>query len=160
MAGCGHNATTLADGSYTVAGLAAGDYTVKASKCGQYVMKQYPTPVHVDDGQAVTGVNIALAPMGGGGSGNGSVAGFVFDKANNAPLAGARVTVGGCRNAVTTGPDGSYAITGLADGSYTVRAMKNGYRCATYPTPVVITGGAAVTGIDLYLAPCNNKALD
>jgi hypothetical protein len=160
MAGCGNHAVTLADGSYTISGLAAGDYTVKASKCGQYVMKQYPTPVHVDDGQAVTGINIALAPMGGGGGGNGSISGYVYDKATNAPLAGARVTAGGCRSSATTGADGSYTIPGLADGSYTVRAMKNGYTCATYPTPVVITGGAAVTGINFYLAPCNNKALD
>jgi hypothetical protein len=158
MAPCGHMATTGSDGSYTIGNLAAGDYTVKASKMGAYVMKQYPTPVHVDAGQAVTGINFALAPMGGGG-GNGSISGTVYDKAANTPIAGAKVMVSGCRNWATTGSDGTYTIAGLADGSYTVRAMKTGYQCATYPTPVVVSGGQPVTGIDFYLIP-NNRALD
>jgi uncharacterized surface anchored protein len=159
MAGCGRMATTGSDGSYTIANLAAGDYTVKASKCNTYVMKQYPTPVHVDEGQAVNGIDFALAPMGGGG-GNGSISGTVYDKATNAPIAGAKVTAGGCRNSATTGSDGIYTITGLADGSYTVRAMKTGYKCATYPSPVVISGGQAVTGIDFHLISSNIRALD
>jgi hypothetical protein len=157
-AGCGHMATTGSDGSYTIANLAAGDYTVKASKCGAYVMKQYPTPVHVEDGQAVTDINFALTPMGGGG-GNGSISGTVYDKSTNEPVVGAKVTAGGCRNSATTGSDGTYSIIGLADGSYTVKAMKKGYECATYPSPVVISGGQPVTGIDFHLVP-NCKALD
>jgi len=157
-AGCGHMATTGSDGSYTIVNLAAGNYTVKASKCGAYVMKQYPTPVHVDDGQAVTGIDFALAPMGGGG-GDGSISGTVYDKSNNAPIAGAKVTAGGCHSSAITGSDGTYTITDLADGSYTVKAMKRGYECATYPTPVVISGGQPVTGIDFHLIP-NCRALD
>ena len=157
MASCGHMATTGSDGGYTIANLAAGDYTVKASKCGVYVMKQYPTPVHVDAGQAVTGISFALAPMGGGG--NGSIAGTVYDKLTNAPIAGVKVMAGGCRSSATTGSDGTYTITGLADGSYTVKAMKNSYQCATYPSPVVISGGQPVTGIDFHLIPAF-RALD
>jgi hypothetical protein len=157
MAGCGHMALTGSDGNYTIGNLAAGDYTVKASKCGAYVMKQYPMLVHVDEGQAVNGINFALAPMGGGG--NGSIAGTVYDKVTGAPIAGAKVMAGGCRNSATTGSDGAYIITGLADGSYTVKAMKNGYQCATYPSPVVVSGGQPVTGIDFHLIP-NNRALD
>jgi uncharacterized surface anchored protein len=152
-------ATTGNDGSYTIANLAAGDYTVRAMKSGAYVTKQYPTAVHVSNGQAVTGIDFALAPMGGGG-GNGSISGTVYDKATNAPIAGARVTAGCCRNSATTGNDGTYTITGLADGSYTVMAMKNGYKCATYPSPVVISGGQAVTGIDFHLVWSNNRTLD
>ncbi len=151
--GCGHMATTGPDGSYIIANLDAGDYTVKASKCGSYVMKQYPTPVHVNAGQAVTGISFALAPMGGGG--NGSIAGTVYDKLTNAPIAGAKVMAGCCGRYATTGSDGTYIITGLADGSYTVKAMKNGYLCATYPSPVVISGGQPVTGIDFHLMPAN-----
>lgn len=158
MAGCGHSATTGNDGSYTIPSLAAGDYAVKAMKCGQYVMKQYPGMVSVAEGQAVTGINIALAPMGGGG-GNGSISGFVYNKATGAPVAGARV-MAGCGHSATTGSDGSYTLAGLADGSYTVRAMAGGYQCVTYPSPVVISGGQAVTGIDLYLVPQTNKALN
>jgi uncharacterized protein (DUF2141 family) len=158
MAGCGRMATSGSDGSYTIANLAAGDYTVKASKCQAYAMKQYPTPVHVDEGQSVTGIDFALAPMGGGG-GDGSISGTVYDKATNLPIAGARVTAGGCRTSATTGSDGTYTISGLADGSYTVKAMKSGYQCATYPSPVVISGGQPVTGIDFHLIP-SNRALD
>ena len=158
MAGCGNSATTANDGSYTISGLAAGDYAVKAMKCGQYAMKQYPGMVSVAAGQVVTGINIALAPMGGGG-GNGSISGFVYNKSTRAPIAGARVMAGCGRNA-TTGSDGSYTLTGLADGSYTVRAMAGGYNNASYPSPVVISGGQAATGIDLYLVPQTNKALN
>ena len=151
-AGCGRMALTGSNGSYTIGNLAAGDYTVKAMKGRDYVMKQYPTTVHVDAGQAVTGINFALAPMGGGG-GNGSIAGTVYDKATNQPIAGAKVMASGCRNYATTGSEGTYFITGLADGSYAVRAMKSGYECATFPTPVVISGGQPVTGIDFHLIP-------
>ena len=154
---CGHQATTAEDGSYTIAALAAGDYTVKAMKCGAYAMKQYPTPVHVEDGQAVTGINLALAPMGGGGSG--SISGHVYDQATGLPLAGAKVMAGCCGRYALTIEDGSYTIANLPDGSYTVKAMKFGYSCATYPQPVVIQGGGAVTGIDFQLVPMN-RALD
>jgi hypothetical protein len=161
MAGsCGYRATTASDGTYLIANLPAGDYTVKASKCGVYTMKTYPTPVHVDEGQAVTGINLALAPIGGGGGGNGSISGTVYDAATNAPIAGVKVTANCCRGgSAVTAENGTYTITGLADGSYTVKAMKTGYLCATYPTPVVITNGAPVTGIDFHLVT-SRKALD
>lgn len=159
MAGCcGQSATTGGDGTYIIADLAAGDYTVKAMKCGAYVMKAYPTPVHVAEGQAVTGIDIALAPMGGGG--NGSISGTVYDKRTNAPIAGAKVTAGCCGKYALTAEDGTYTITGLADGSYTVKAMKSGYQCATYHDPVVIEAGGAVTGIDFYLVATTYQALD
>ena len=157
--GCGRGATTGDDGTYTITGLAAGDYTVKAMKCGEYAMKVYPTAVHVEDGQAVTGIDMALAPMGGGG-GDGSISGTVYDKKTNAPIAGAKVMAGGCMRSATTADDGTYTITGLADGSYTVKAMKSGYKCSTYPDPVVIENGGAVTGIDFYLTGTSNWALD
>jgi protocatechuate 3,4-dioxygenase beta subunit len=160
MAGCcGQSATTGGDGTYIITGLAAGDYTVKAMKCGAYVMKAYPTPVHVAEGQAVTGINIALAPMGGGG-GNGSISGTVYNKKTNAPIAGAKVMTGCCGKYVLTAEDGTYTISGLADGSYTVKAVKTGYQCATYHVPVVIQSGGAVTGIDFYLVATIYQALD
>lgn len=158
---CGRMATTGDDGTYTIANLPAGDYTIKAWKCQTYVAKTYPTTVHVDEGQAVTGIDIALRPMGGGGGGNGTISGTVYDAATNEPIAGAKVTTGGCRGqSATTGDDGTYTITGLADGSYTVKAMKSGYRCATYPTPVEIINQQPVTGIDFYLETCNHSAVD
>jgi hypothetical protein len=157
-AGCGHSATTGEEGTYIISDLAAGDYTVKAMKCGQYAMKMYPEQVHVADGQNVTGIDIALAPMGGGG-GNGSISGTVYDNATHAPIAGARV-MAGCMKTALTAPDGTYTISNLADGSYTVKAVKAGYKCAVYPSSVVIQDGGAVTGIDFYLVSTPNLAID
>lgn len=150
---CHLQTTTNNDGSYTIANVPPGNYNVKAMKCGAYYPKTYPTPVHVEAGQSVTGINIALSPMGGGGGGNGSISGTVYDKATGSPIAGAKVNAGGCRHSATTGNDGTYTITGLADGGYSVKACKEGYECATYPTLVVITGGNSVTGIDFQLTP-------
>jgi uncharacterized protein (DUF2141 family) len=158
MVNCHTSATTGSDGRYTIANLAAGDYTVMAMKMGAYAMKAYPNPVHVAEGQAVTGIDIALAPMGGGG--NGSISGTVYDKKTNAPIAGAKVTASGCMKSAMTAEDGTYTITGLADGSYTVRAMKSGYLCATYPTSVVVANGQPVTGIDFYLQSSKHMAQD
>lgn len=159
MAGmCGQNATTGDDRTYIIGNVAPGDYTVKAMKCGAYAMKAYPEPVNVAEGQNVTGIDIALAPMGGGD--NGSITGTVFDKKTNASIAGARVMVGGCIHSTLTADDGAYTISGLADGSYTVKAVKDGYRCATYPDLDVIEGGGAVTGINFYLEGTSNRALD
>ena len=156
-AGCHQSATTDSAGAYIISDLAAGDYTVKAMKRGQYAMKSYPGQVHVAEDQHVTGIDIALAPMGGGGSG--SISGTVYDQATHAPIAGARVMAGCMKSALTAG-DGTYTISNLGDGSYTVKAVKSGYRCATYPSPVVIEDGAAVTGIDFYLVSTPVQTLD
>lgn len=153
IAGCHLRANTNEDGSYTITNVPAGEYTVKAKKCHEYVVKEYPTPVQVEEGQHVTGINIALAPVGGGGGGNGSISGTVYDKRTNEPIVGARVTAGCCRNYAMTEEDGTYTIHGLRDGSYTVKAHKNGYEFATYPTQVEISGGNSVSGIDFYLIP-------
>lgn len=158
MVNCHTYAMSGNDGRYTITGLAAGDYRVTAMKSG-YAMKAYPTTVHVDDGQAVTGIDIALAASGGGG-GNGSISGTVYDQATNQPISGAKVTAGGCRRKATTASDGTYTITGLSDGFYTVRAMKSGYNCATYPNQVEIVNGGAVTGIDFYLAQRGDYTAD
>ncbi len=157
-AGHRHSATTDAHGAYVISDLAAGDYTVKAMKCGEYTMKAYPGQVHVAEDQHVTGIDIALVPMGGGG-GSGSISGTVYDYATRAPIAGARV-MAGCMKSALTADDGTYTISNLADGSYTVKAVKSGYRCATYPSAVVIEQGGAVTGIDFYLVSTPIQALD
>ncbi len=156
--GCGRQATTGDDGTYIIANLAPGSYTVTAMKCRAYYAKSYPTPVRVEEGQAVTGIDIALKPMAGGGSG--SISGTVIDAVTREPIVGAKVTAGGCGRYAMTGDDGTYTIAGLADGSYIVKAMKSGYSCATYPEPVVIQNGQPVTGIDFSLQPRNVQALD
>ncbi|MEO0108437.1 MAG: carboxypeptidase-like regulatory domain-containing protein, partial [candidate division WOR-3 bacterium] len=144
---CGRSALTGADGSYTIGNLPAGSYRVKAMKCGEYEPGEYPNLVEVAEGQHVEGIDISLTPIGG--SGSGSISGTVYDKQTGEPIAGAKVMAGSCGRSVLTGDDGAYTISGLADGTYTVKAMKCGYGCATYPEPVVIEDGAAVTGIDI-----------
>jgi uncharacterized surface anchored protein len=157
-AGCQHHATTDGNGAYVISGLMAGDYTVNAMKCGEYAMKSYPGQVHVEEDQHVTGIDIALVPMGGGG-GSGSISGTVYDNATRAPIAGARV-MAGCMKSALTADDGTYTISNLADGSYTVKAVKSGYKCATYPSAVVVQDGGAVTGIDFYLVSTASLAID
>lgn len=157
-AGCcgGRYAYTDADGNYTIEGLAAGSYMVKATKTGVYYPKCYPERVRVEEGQAVTDIDIALSPMAGG---SGSISGVVYDKTTNQPLVDAKVMVG-CHRYVLTNERGEYVLGGLADGSYQPKATKSGYCCATWPEPIVISGGNAVTGIDFYLQPRSNLAVD
>jgi uncharacterized protein YegJ (DUF2314 family) len=149
-------ATTASDGSYTLGGLSAGEYTVQSMKMGAYSLGQYPTVVHLAEGEQVTGIDIALTPITGGG--NGSISGVIYDEATNQPIVGAQVMVSGCGNVAISGNDGAYTISGLADGSYTVRAMKAGYACGYYPNPVVISGGNSVTGIDIYLTSASRAS--
>lgn len=158
-AGCcgGRNAYTGPDGSYTIEGLAAGNYTVKAMKCGAYYPKTYPDRVRVEEGQAVTGIDLALAPMTTGG--NGSISGIVYDKSTSQPIAEAKVFID-CHRYVYTNENGEYTLPNLADGSYRLKASKEGYCCATWPEPIVISGGNAVTGIDFLLVPRFIDALD
>ncbi len=160
-AGCcgGKYAYTNADGEYVITDLAAGNYMVKAMKDG-YAMKPYPEKVAVAAGQQVTGIDFMLAPLGGGG--DGSISGTVYDKKTGMPIEGAKVMTGTCRNGRTTytNADGQYTLANLADGEYTVKAMKQGYGCASYPEKVIVSGGNAVEGIDFYLLPCCQQALD
>ncbi|MFO7650326.1 MAG: carboxypeptidase-like regulatory domain-containing protein [bacterium] len=155
----GRSAWTDADGNYTIADLAAGSYAVKAMKCGEYVMKSYPTPVRVEEGQAVTGIDIALSPMQGGGGGDGSISGIVYDKSTNLPVVDAKVFLN-CHYYVMTNELGEYTLGDLADGSYRPKAAKEGYACSMWPELIVISGGNAVTGIDFLLVPRLIQALD
>lgn len=157
-AGCCNRyfAYTGNDGSYVIQNLPAGTYPVRAMMTG-YAMKTYPTPVPVEEGQQVTGINFALVAAGGG---SGSISGTVYDKLTNQPIAGAKVTAGCCGRCAYTAENGTYTIANLPDGSYSVKAMKSGYYCATWPTPVVIQNGQPVTGVDFYLMPCNSRTAE
>jgi uncharacterized surface anchored protein len=153
-------AYTNEDGEYTIEGLAAGQYRMKATMDG-YERGMYPGRVTVEESQQVTGVDFELVPNGGG-SGDGSISGAVYDKETGLPIADAKVMAGTCRNGRTayTNEDGEYTITDLADGEYQVKASKDGYRCTAYPETVVIEGGNAVEDIDIWMVPRCQDALD
>lgn len=96
-------------------------------------------------------VRNGVAPTGG------SISGTVY--ANSAApanvLQGAFVAVcsGGACHTTPTNASGQYSVTGLANGSYTVDAYPPGSSSALPGTigPLVISGGAALTGKDIVL---------
>jgi|GEM_PF-2914014 len=126
--------TTAANGTYTMGSLAAGTYHVEftktglVSECWDNITVYGPgfgcTPVVVIAGQAVVGINAALAatPV----VVPGSISGTVTDQATGQPIQG--ITVGVARTGgggVTFVPggtkaDGTYTATGLVPGEYSV----------------------------------------
>jgi TonB-linked SusC/RagA family outer membrane protein len=81
----------------------------------------------------------------------GIVTGRVTDKAGNAPLVGARVTVVGTTLLATTNADGRYQISGVPAGEQTVRVYQIGYAAAVKPVTVV-AGERATVDLQLALA--------
>jgi 5-hydroxyisourate hydrolase-like protein (transthyretin family) len=122
-------AVTGIDGTYQVRGLAAGSYRVRFDpgcfSASVYAPEWYDKkssalaadPVSVALGAQTSGINAALS-IGG------SITGKVTAAATNQPLAEvcvAFVDVGTgslYEQAIVTGPDGSYRVTGLAPGGY------------------------------------------
>jgi immune inhibitor A len=184
---CGYgNATTGPDGTYTVTGLQPGSYRVRASgpycpapsspPCIDYASEYYDdtydwnatTLVPVSSGATTTGIDFALGEAG-------RISGVVTDDLGT-PIAGASVWAS--RDAccgyggATTGPDGTYTVTGLPPGNYRVQA--SGPYCTVGPTSppcidyaseyyddtydsnaatlVPVSSGATTPGIDFALA--------
>lgn len=110
--------TTVFDGSYAFTGLVDGNYRVTPTADG-YAF----SPAYLDvsvSGADRTGQDLAAAVVAVPHAIRGTVSGAVG--------AGVTVALSGASSAVTaTGPDGSYAFTGLADGSYTVTPSLPGY---------------------------------
>jgi Carboxypeptidase regulatory-like domain len=145
------NATSAADGTYTITGLPPGSYRVQANgpycpggvtspPCVGYAAKFYDntydsssaTLVAATSGSTTTNINFALE-LGG------SISGKVID-ALGTPVAGAWMTAD--RNAgaggggwATTGADGTYVISGLAPGSDVVSASVSSCPYPTSPPP-------------------------
>jgi len=85
-----------------------------------------------------------------------SIAGTVTSAADGSAIAGAAVnvrnTTSGRSGYATTDAAGAYAIGGLAPGSYVLSvSASGGFVSYTAADPVVVTSGAAVTGIDAKL---------
>lgn len=129
----GRATTTNEDGVYELAELPAGRYTVNASKAG-FISLSYGqrrpllagTPLQLDDGQQLTGIDFSL-PKGS------AVAGHVHDETGE-PLPGATVRVlryqyaQGERQLIPAGTaqtddQGYYRVWGLNPGEYYVSAM-------------------------------------
>ena len=171
--GFSYNAYTDATGAYTVAGLPAGEYTVHFSPL---------PPSGLDDEywddatdwfsadriQAVAGdtlsdidAALAAAPVPG------SISGTVVREDDGSPVVGASVsasaTGGGWGwGSTTTGADGTYTLSSLLPGAYVLTFQAEGTDLVTEywddavdwsaATPVALSPGGAVAGIDAELA--------
>jgi hypothetical protein len=162
--------TTDANGEYTIQSLASGEYVVGFGAPFMsgldYVTQFYDgksslaeaQPVTVTAGATRSGIDAKLAE-------GGRIAGQVTDASTGAGVKGATVCAfgskpetGGCG---LSGADGEYTITGLASGEYKVGFAGAQYAVQYYDdkaklaeaTPVSVTAGATVSGIDAALAP-------
>lgn len=160
---------TLTDqtGAYSLDELIDGDWVVRFT--GPGFADEYwndtteswrAERVAVVDGSAVTGIDAALAPLP-----TGSITGAVTRADDGTAVPGVTVTASGPNGAWamdTTDGDGRYTLSGLVDGSHVVmffadgtdlkREYWQGASTVDAATPVVITGGQAVEGIDAALA--------
>ncbi|MCC5953427.1 MAG: carboxypeptidase regulatory-like domain-containing protein [Acidimicrobiia bacterium] len=156
--------TTAPDGTYELGLLDADDYVVafnapgRAGECYPASLGCAPATnglVSVVSDQTTTGVDAALQPASGG-----SISGTVTTS-DLEPVAGAQVWVFGAGfssvSLAFTDAEGAYAVEGRPDGNHYLwfNAGVLGSRCYANPgctwagtTPVVITGGGDVAGVD------------
>lgn len=159
-------ATTAADGTYIVDGLQAGAYQVEFEPSGTDFLPQFydgagsvsdATPVQVPSDSVVGHIDAVMKP-------GGTITGTVTAE-SGMPLGEVDVSVydesGAFLQAVASGPDGTYAISGLPPGTDTVSFEPTGsdYVGQFYDraaesgdaTPIVLGSGATVEGIDARL---------
>ncbi|MEJ7760331.1 MAG: SusC/RagA family TonB-linked outer membrane protein [Gemmatimonadaceae bacterium] len=74
----------------------------------------------------------------------GRITGLAVDSANNRPLVGVQVTVGGTRLGAVTGDDGRYTINGVPAGRYVLGARRLGFRVLS-AAGIIVTGGATAS---------------
>ncbi|MCB9508983.1 MAG: carboxypeptidase regulatory-like domain-containing protein [Deferribacteres bacterium] len=165
-----YQARTDNSGNYFLEDLPTGKYFLKAF-AKDYLPEYYggsPTfenaaLVEVAQSTAVTGIDFELG-IGG------KLSGTVVDSATGLPLAGATVSlwsdaIGNPRVAFTDRA-GHYQVAGLPAGEYLVFARVSGYDGRFYDgvdyqaeaTPVPITSGANVVGIDFSLPKFVNRS--
>lgn len=162
-------ASTDAEGNYTLTGLAPGDYRVWFETYEFEWRFQYydgvtswdeATVVPVDLGEQISGIDAVFAPPV---VWPGSISGTVTDAAGS-PLAGVFVAASGYEwhGEARTDESGGYVIPGLADGDYVVEFWSEDENHGSpqyYPggyewsdaTPVSVSDGQAVTGIDMMM---------
>lgn len=162
--------TTDANGNYTFTGVTDGKYLVAiGAPEGYSATTTLPLNVPVA-GVAISGLDIGIRPTDQPVEGvTGTISGTVFRDENgngvldegDAPLAGVPVQVwlnddGSLAYTTTTGPDGTYSITGLPDGEYTIAAGLPGTSTST--AQVTIAEGSTETQ-DLYVQPNRTLAV-
>jgi len=172
-------AVSDASGAYKVTELAPGNYKAWFSDSGDGYLEQYfddttewwnAELVSVTSGNTTAGIDAALEKSG-------SVGGTVTDAGTGEPVAGINVcaerTSGNSYNCETSGPDGTYTISGLRPGSYKVsfrsgwietgpgeyepvsyvRQYYDGKATEGAADPVSVAAGATSTGIDAAMVP-------
>jgi protocatechuate 3,4-dioxygenase beta subunit len=154
--GNGGQATTAADGTYSVGGLPADSYAVEFQASGQNDLTQ--------DYQAPDGSTTLALAAGADDSGidaqltqGGAISGQVTDSQGD-PLTGIEVdaTTSDCSSGVgsaITDSSGDYTIAGLTAGTYDVEVNPQGgaFIDAPYSHPVTVTLGSTVQGINVSL---------
>lgn len=152
-------AFTDESGAYQAQGIPAGSYKVRFSTFGTAYTDQWfnaaesfasATEVAVVGGQQLAGID-AVMTIGG------SITGTLIDDTTGAPVEGASVyasrTGAGGGGSSTSGPDGRYAITGLAGGEYSVSVsgMQSGYVSLSTSRQVTVATGSETSGVDFAL---------
>ncbi len=159
------SATSGTDGTYTLVGLATGSYDVEFGASGyqtQWYQNQTSyssaNPVSVTAGQTTAHIDGQLLLPA-------TISGTVTDASSGSGVSLVHVTVFSGSIAVgsaTTGPDGTYTVTGLAAGTYTVEFA--GYSSSGYAaqwwndvasqaaaTPITLALGQTVAAVNASL---------
>ena len=140
-------ATTAADGSWSVAPVAAGDHTVAvAPAMGWQCAAACSTDVSLADGDSATADFALWRPS--------TISGSVVDDGDGTPLEGVEVTLDGSVT-TTTDASGAYAFANLAPGEHAVAiTVPAGWSCAR-PSPcssaVTTTSGSTPTAPEFGL---------
>jgi hypothetical protein len=162
-------AETADDGTYSLSGINPAEYAVCIVDSSDVYLdicyNSMPisadgtmnfTPVTLADGQALTGIDFSMQT-------GATLSGTLHDSYFNVPIADAPIALtlySPQQNQVvtatiTTGPDGDFALNGLASGSYYLEA---GEYFGTYMTNGAynfqLYGGGECTGLISQFAPC------
>jgi hypothetical protein len=161
------NATTAADGTYSLDGLPADAYCVYVTDDGSPLAGEHyadksscdtADPVIVGD-TTVTNIDFALAT-------GGTITGTVTDPTGNPATSGQveAIKLGSYQSVdVNLGVGGSYTLAGLSPGQYCViayswfgdfpqRTYGGGFSCERSVTPVTVAAGATTSAIDIQFA--------
>ncbi len=152
--------TTDADGNYSFNGLTTGSYTIReVQQTGWVQTTSNPSAINITSGTNITGIDFGNFQLG-------SISGQKFQDtdgdgikdAGETGLSGWSIFIDtdndGIKDAgeisTTTDADGNYSFNGLTTGSYTIREVQQtGWvQTTSNPSPINITSGTNVTGID------------